>query len=91
MFVRFVVVLRGSSLTRIGTEQKGRINFELYDDVVPKTAENFRKLCESTDPKMGYVGSKFHRVIPSFMLQGGDFTRGNVRSYWTSRRRLQGD
>ena len=54
----------------------GRITMGMFGDVVPKTTTNFMELCNKPSGE-GYKNSKFHRVIPQFMLQGGDFTRGD--------------
>ncbi|KAM9211630.1 peptidyl-prolyl cis-trans isomerase H-like isoform 5-T11 [Leptosomus discolor] len=57
----------------IGGQEVGRMKMELFADVVPKTAENFRK----DGVPVGYKGSTFHRVIKDFMIQGGDFVNGD--------------
>ncbi|PON55453.1 Cyclophilin-type peptidyl-prolyl cis-trans isomerase [Parasponia andersonii] len=67
----------------IGKMKAGRVVMELFADVTPITAENFRALCTGerrigvSGKPLHYKGSTFHRIIPSFMCQGGDFTRGN--------------
>ncbi|KAF5740493.1 cyclophilin [Tripterygium wilfordii] len=67
----------------IGKMKAGRVVMELFADVTPKTAENFRALCTGekgigmSGKPLHYKGSAFHRIITNFMCQGGDFTRGN--------------
>mmetsp|Transcript_16850 Transcript_16850/g.48813 ORF Transcript_16850/g.48813 Transcript_16850/m.48813 type:complete len:183 (+) Transcript_16850:96-644(+) len=66
----------------IGGHPAGRVKMELFADSVPKTAENFRQLCtgefkDKNGKPLGFKGCPFHRIIKGFMIQGGDFLRGD--------------
>jgi cyclophilin family peptidyl-prolyl cis-trans isomerase len=61
----------------IDEQDVGRIEMGLFGGVVPKTVENFKQLCLSSNVGDGFKSSGFHRIIPGFMIQGGDYTNGN--------------
>ena len=79
------ICTKGSSWTGYSENTLGRMTFELFDDTVPITTRNFRALCvgdqgnAADGSKLHYKGCVFHRIIPGFMIQGGDFTRGDGR------------
>lgn len=69
-------IIQVSFVMKLGEEDIGTIVIGLFGKTVPKTAENFFQLAQKPEGE-GYKGSKFHRVIENFMIQGGDFTKGD--------------
>ena len=74
----------------IESKPEGVLTFELNSDVLPKTCENFKQLCEGssnvltpTGKKLTYTGSKIHRIVPGFLCQGGDITKLNGKGGWS--------
>ncbi|PFH34853.1 U-snRNP-associated cyclophilin family protein [Besnoitia besnoiti] len=65
----------------IGSHEVGRIKIELFKNIAPKSAENFRQFCtgefRQNQVPIGYKGVSFHRIIKDFMIQGGDFVKGD--------------
>jgi len=82
---------KGRMVFEVRNYRKFKTNNQLYDDIVPKTAENFKRLCLGTtksssgDKFLHYKGTKFYRIIPGFMSQAGDVTNndgtGNIIKY----------
>lgn len=71
----------------LGPKEIGRVKIQLFAQHLPRTCENFRQFCtgetRNNGIPVGYKGSKFHRIIRGFMIQGGDFVSGNGKGSHT--------